>query len=46
MRSRISGPEPIAFARVELVPRAAEQDVAERLQIPVGEAYLRLWQRH
>jgi GntR family transcriptional regulator len=40
------GPEPIARARVELVPHAAEQDVAERLQILVGEAYLRLWQRH
>lgn len=41
-----SGPEPIALARVELVPHAAEPDVAARLQIPVGEAYLRLWQRH
>lgn len=40
------GPEPIALARVELVPLTAGSDVAERLQIKTGEAYLRLWQRH
>lgn len=40
------GPEPIALARVELVPLTAAGDVAEQLEIDSGEAYLRLWQRH
>lgn len=40
------GPEPIALARVELVPLAADDEVAEQLRVKAGEAYLRLWQRH
>lgn len=40
------GPEPIAFARVELIPRAADPEVARQLRIKRGEPYLRLWQRH
>lgn len=40
------GPEPIALARVELMPRAADTEVAKQLHIKRGEPYLRLWQRH
>lgn len=40
------GPESIALARVELIPRTADADVAKRLEIDPGDAYLRLWQRH
>jgi len=41
-----AGPEPIAHARVELVPMLAERAVAERLQLAHGEPHLRVWQRH
>lgn len=40
------GPEPIVLARVELIPLTADKPVAKRLKIPVGDPYLRLWQRH
>jgi GntR family transcriptional regulator len=40
------GPEPIAHARAELVPMAADTAVSELLGIRRRKPYLRLWQRH
>jgi GntR family transcriptional regulator len=41
-----AGPEPIAVARVELVPMVADAATAKQLQIAPRSAHLRLWQRH
>jgi DNA-binding GntR family transcriptional regulator len=40
------GPEPISYARVEIVPSIADSAIDRKLAIPRRSAYIRLWQRH